>query len=57
MLFGNGGVVSDCGRVVVGAVVVGVEELFEPLDELEVVLEARFYEAFDGDVLKVQRAS
>lgn len=44
-------------RVVLLAVVVGVEELLEPLHKLKVVLELPFYQLLHGDDLPKRRES
>lgn len=48
----------DLEGVVAGALVrvIGVKKLFEPLDELEIVLEATLHQLVDGDDLRTSKA-
>lgn len=48
----HGGALAHSARVVLPAVVVGVEELFEPLQELEIVLEPPLDQLVNGYNLK-----
>lgn len=45
---------SGCHGVVLFTVIVGVKELLEPLDEVEVVLESAFDQFLDRNDLKSQ---